>query len=388
MKTELRFLVYDPDKRGNDRYYVRLKINGLTRKRRIRQTFRDDAGEITKDFMAAYWAALADLRGAPAPEVKPVIVREDTFNWLFQQYYRSAMFKRLDPATQKDKRSVIDRFAEGAGDLPYKKYRREDMERSQQARVATPGAADKLVKVLRAVFNWAMSQKPPLMAQNPAVGIEPINRKKGGFHTWTPDEIDKYRGHWPIGTKARLAMEVMITIGARRSDAAMVGPPQEFVRDGARWIRFTAHKGRNRYPVEIESRLTADLVEAIEKTEIGSDTYVTSSRHTAYTVESFGNAFKRWCVEAHLLKCSAHGLRKAAAVAYAESGATAPELCAVFGWTNLRTAQIYIEQAEKRRMRRNAFDRREAYEKLKNVSLSATEKPNETNEGNSDGKSE
>ncbi|WFS04282.1 hypothetical protein [Rhizobium tumorigenes] len=68
---------------------------------------------------------------------------------------------------------------------------------------------------------------------------------------------------------------------------------------------------------------------------------------------------------------SSHGLRKAAAVAYAESGGTAPELMAIFGRSNLRTAQIYIEQASKRRMRANAFDRREEYKKKENVSLLA-----------------
>jgi integrase len=385
MKTELRYLVHDPDRRGNDRYYVRLKGR---RKLRIRQPFKDENGNITQDFMTAYWAALAELRGEAAAPEKKNTPRQDTFNWLFDQYYRSAAFKKFDPTTQKDKKSVLGRFAETAGDLPYKKYRREDMEKSQQARKATPGAADKLVKVLRAVFNWAMSQKPPLLAQNPAVGIETINRKKGGFHTWKPAEIDQFREHWKVGTMPRLAMEVMITIGARRSDAAKIGPKDEFIKDGKRWVRFTAYKGRNRHPVEIEARLTDELIAALEKTETGHGTFVSKAGGGPYTIESFGNAFSRWCDDAGLPQCSSHGLRKAAAVAYAESGATAPELMAVFGWSNLRTAQIYIEQAEKRRMRANAFERREEYEKRKSVPLLAPKSANETNEGKGDEKTE
>ncbi len=384
MKAQLRYLVYDPDKRGNDRYYVRLKIAGRFAKKRIRQRFKDDDGSITQEFMKAYWAALAELRGEAAAPKKKDTPREDTFDWLFEQYYRSAAFKKLDPATQKDKKSVLGRFAETAGELPYKKYRHEDMERSQQARKETPGAADKLVKVLRAVFNWAMKQKPPLLAHNPAVGIETINKKKGGFHTWKPAEIDQFRAHWTVGTTPRLAMEVMITIGARRSDAAKIGPSDEFVKDGNRWVRFTAHKGRNRHPVEIEARLTNELIEALEKGQSGQGTYITKAGGGAYTIESFGNAFSRWCDDAGLPQCSSHGLRKAAAVAYAESGATAPELMAVFGWSNLRTAQIYIEQAEKRRMRTNAFERREEYEKRKNVPLSAPKSTDETNEVKND----
>lgn len=382
MKTELRYLVHDPDKRGNDRYYVRLKGR---QKKRIRQTFKDADGNITKDFMEAYWAALAELRGEQIIE-KKLVLREETFNWLFDQYYRSPAFKRFDSATHKDKQSVLSRFAETAGELPYKKYRREDMEKSQQARAATPGAADKLVKVLRAVFNWAAQQKPPLMTHNPAVGIETINKKKSGFHTWSPAEIDQFRAHWALGTVPRLALEVMITVGARRSDAAKIGPADEFVKDGQRWLRFTAYKGRNRYPVEIESRLTPELIAAIDQTKIGNQTYVISARNTAYTIESFGNAFSRWCGEADLAHCSAHGLRKAAAVAYAESEATGPELMAVFGWSNLRTAQIYIEKAEKRRMRANAFERRAEYEKKRNVPLLETKGPIETKEEENDGK--
>jgi len=163
MKTELRYLLHDPDKRGNDRYYVRKR--GM-RKIRIRQIFKDAEGTITPEFMADYRAAIARLNGG-AVEQKPRGLREETFNWLFAQYYKSSMFAKLDPATQKDKRSVIDRFAAGAGELPYKKYRREDMEKSQQARKATPGAADKLVKVLCAVFNWGIAEKPPFEGKKP-----------------------------------------------------------------------------------------------------------------------------------------------------------------------------------------------------------------------------
>lgn len=382
MRTRLRFLVYDPDRRGNDRHYVRLKVGGAYKKKRIHEPLLDARGNVSEAFTSAYHAAVAELRGeAAAVPITVPLAKEDTFDWLFDQYYRSAAFKRFDVATQKDKKSVLRRFAESAGVLPYKKYRREDMERSQHARAAKPGAADKLVKVLRAVFNWAIDQKPPLASFNPCVGVESINKKKGGFHTWTPGEIDIFRAHWPVGSMPRLAMEVMISIGARRSDAAQIGPRNEFVKDGQRWLRFTAHKGRNRFPVEIEARLTSDLVEALENDEAKGSTYITSARGTPYTIESFGNAFSRWCGEAGLPQCSSHGLRKAAAVAYAESGATAPELMAVFGWSNLKTAQIYIEQAEKRRMRLNAFERRAEYESRKSASFPPTELSHETIEG-------
>ena len=42
-------------------------------------------------------------------------------------------------------------------------------------------------------------------------------------------------------------------------------------------------------------------------------------------------------------------------MAIAESGVTAPELCAVFGWGKLETAEIYIREANAARMSTNAF---------------------------------
>lgn len=379
MKTQLRYCVHDPDRNGNDRYYVRLK----GRKVRIHETFKDEKGEITKPFMTAYWAALDDLRGSTAVRA-PETPREDTWDWFCDQYYRSPKFKSYEPDTQRDKRSVLDRFCEAAGKLPYKKYRREDMEASQRKR--TPGAGDKLVKVVRALFTWAMDQKPPLATFNPAARVSKVNRSTEGFHTWTPEEIDRYRARWPLGTMPRLAMELMINIGARRSDAHRIGPRHEYVgRDGKRWIRFTAHKGRKLYPTTIDARLTDELIEALDKTPHGTDSYILSELKRPFTKESFSNAFKRWCVQADLPQCSSHGLRKAGAVLYAESGATAPELMALFGWSNMKTAQIYIQQADKRRMAVNAQERLALHKATQSVSNPAPKSADETNGAKSDG---
>ena len=83
MKTRLQYCVFDPDQRGNARYYVRLKGR---RKIRIHYPFEDGQGNITQDFMVAYWAALAVLKGEAAAEPqKPAPPRETTFNWLCDQ---------------------------------------------------------------------------------------------------------------------------------------------------------------------------------------------------------------------------------------------------------------------------------------------------------------
>jgi hypothetical protein len=66
-------------------------------------------------------------------------------------------------------------------------------------------------------------------------------------------------------------------------------------------------------------------------------------------------------------------------VILAENGATAPELCALFGWSKLETAEIYIREAQKRKMVQNAFARLDEYRNRKSVSVSNPKTANETN---------
>ena len=171
--------------------------------------------------MKAYFEALEALDGKRAAPKTP---REKTFYWLVDQYYRSPKFKSFDPLTQADKRSVLNRFCETAGNLPYASSARKTSRPARTSARATPAAADKLVKYLRSLFVWAIDKK--LATFNPAVGIAKINETEG-WHTWTPAEVDTYRKHHKIGTKARLALELMLNVGARISDASRIGRQHE-----------------------------------------------------------------------------------------------------------------------------------------------------------------
>jgi integrase len=367
IKTRLRYCVFDPDPNGNDRYYVRKPGRP---KIRIRESFEDAKGNITLEFMRAYFDALAVLDGTKATPKTP---REKTFFWLVDQYYRSTPFQKYDDLTKADKRGVLNRFCEGgAGDLPYAAYRKEDVERSRDKR--TPGAADKLVKYLRVMFDWAIKAKHT--THNPAVGVEKVNTESAGWHTWTPGEVDTFRECHKLGTKARLALELMINVGARVSDAARIGRQHE---DNG-WLKFVAWKNRNKKSRKtIECPIRPNLAAALAVTPTGDLTYLINDLGSAFTINGLGNKMRDWCDAAGLPQCSSHGLRKAAAVILAENGATAPELCALFGWSKLETAEIYIREAQKRTMVANAFTRLDEYRNRESVSLSGAKKQNETN---------
>lgn len=362
-KTRLKYLVYDPDPRGNERYYVR---KPGCKKIRIRALFTDPAGNITREFMDEYWAALE----GKALEKRPTVF-EGSFYWFVDQYYKSHEFKELDPETQKVKRGILNRFCEAAGDLPYKRFRQADVIRSRDKRRSTPAAADNLVKTLRRLFNWGIEQS--LAFHNPTNGVKKI-LKSEGHHTWTPEEVDQYRDVHPLGTSARLALELMINIGARRSDAASIGRQNE--KNG--WLKFIAKKNRRNKPVTIVVPILPQLRQAIDATKTGELTYLITSFGRPFTQAGFGNKFREWCDEAGLHHCTAHGLRKAASVKLAEAGAGAPELCAVFGWTKLETAEIYIRDVRKKELAANAFARLEDQSGNKIVPLSKHSPKRET----------
>ena len=368
IKTRLKHCVFDPDPNGNPRYYVRKPGH---KKIRIRETFEGADGHVTPEFMKAYFEALERSEGkAPAPPKAP---REKTLYWLVDQYYRSNKFKGFDLGTQADKRSVLNRYCQTVGDLPYAAVRKKDIEASQDKRRDTPGAADKLVKYLRALFTWAI--KNELATFNPAKGVERIHETVG-WHTWTAEEVDQYRQFYPIGTKARLALEIFLNVGARISDAARLGRGHEV----SGRLKFVAHKGRHNDKTRrtIDVPICSELATALANTPTGDMIYLVTESGQPFSINGLGNKMREWCDAAGLKHCSAHGLRKTSAVAMAESGASAPELCAIFGWSKLDTAEIYIREANKSRMSTNAFARLDEYRNRKSVSLSGTKSINET----------
>lgn len=363
IKTRLRYCVFDPDPNGNDRYYVRKPGQ---KKIRIRERFEDENGNISKEFMAAYWAALASK-----PDTAVKVIREETFNWLVDQYYRHEAFTGLDKGTQKARRSILDRFCDTAGDLPFKKYRREDLIRSRDKRRETPAAADVFVKTLRRLFNWAIEEGHT--TSNPTLGVKKIHRSDG-WHTWTRAEIEQYRAHYEMGSKERLALELMLSVGARRSDAVRLGRQHE--HEG--YLRFNAWKNRKHHSTPIDVPILPELEKAIRCTKTGDLTYLVTEQGVPYTVEGFGNVFRSWCTQAGLPHCSAHGLRKAAAVDLAEHGASHAEMCAIFGWKKQEMADVYIRAAQKRKLAANAFARLDERSGNKSVSFLRPEKADET----------
>jgi integrase len=83
-------------------------------------------------------------------------------------------------------------------------------------------SANMLRKRLSALMNFAIRAGD--VDRNPVLATKPYRVESEGFHTWTEDEIAQYEGHHPVGSTARLALDLMLWTGQRGGDARLMGP--------------------------------------------------------------------------------------------------------------------------------------------------------------------
>jgi integrase/recombinase XerD len=122
--------------------------------------------------------------------------------------------------------------------------------------------ANTRLKALNALFAWACEEKPEIAPHNPTFGVRKIKYATDGHHSWTPEEIAQYRERHPPGSKARLALDLLLYTGGRREDAVRFG--QQHVRSGR--VRFRQAKNEHRNPIEIDIPLHRELETSIAAT--------------------------------------------------------------------------------------------------------------------------
>lgn len=334
MQMRFKYLVEDVDRHGNVRIYVRVPGR---RKVRLRAKFGTD------EFLAAYTAAIDGHLSAPrqAREAK-----SGSFRHLCMRYYASATFDALDPATQAWRRRALDTVCRKHADKPVALMLPRHVRQLRDELKETPGAANQRLKALKALFAWACEDEPELAPQNPTLGVKKIKYATTGHHSWTADEVQQFRVRHPIGSKARLALDLLLYTGGRREDAVRLG--LQHVRNGR--VRFTQAKNEHRCPVEVDIPLHSKLRVTISATQSEHLTFLVTEYGKPYTPAGFGNAMRDWCDQANLHHCSAHGLRKACATALAEAGATAHEIASVTGHQSLEEIERYTRNAKRKRL--------------------------------------
>ncbi|WP_164829131.1 tyrosine-type recombinase/integrase [Sinorhizobium medicae] len=301
-------------------------------------------------YSEAFWTAYHR-----AKEAEPVSVGEPpvagSMGAAIQGYYRSAEFAQLAESTKQVYRRILDTFAEKHGHAAIAKMETKHVNMAIDQKAETPAAANILRKRLSSVFEYAKSIG--MIQVNPAKEAKRIKTKSKGYRSWTEADIAAYREKWKEGDPERIAMEVLLHTGLRRSDAVRLGW-QHIVDDA-----FVISTRKSQEIVELHIPLHSDLAFLFDLPR-GRETFISTIYGRARSEKAFTNWIREAAHEAGLpLSSSPHGLRKAACRRLAESGCTALEIMSITGHRDIKEIERYTKAASMKRLSRAAMAKSE-----------------------------
>lgn len=332
------------DRHGRRRHYYR-------RKGQRRVALPGAPG--SEEFMAAYAAARAQdvtTRAEAQRKTVEAKVQPRSITALVMAYYRTQDFLDLQPSTQKNYRHILDGFRAKHGDKGAASLETPHLEAIFNGMAGRPGAMRNLRKRLNMLFSLAV--RLGWRKDNPVRETRAPKVKSQGFAPWSDEEIQQFRNFWPSGSRERLALELLVCLGQRRSDTRLMGR-QHLV--GANKIRVVQQKGGKPLVIRIHARLQAEIEQ--HRTDL---TFVTTAYGAPFSDAGFTQWFVERAVKAGLSGRSPHGLRKAAGRHLAEAGCTAHQIMAILGHSSMGEAEKYTRSARQEVLADEAMDRLEA----------------------------
>jgi integrase len=296
-------------------------------------------------FMREYGNALEGVQ-EQRREIGAARTIPGSFDALCVSDYRAPEFRGLKASTQTVRRNIIERFRALHGTKPLKGLRHKHISEIIGAKADTPEAANNLLKVLKVLLDYAVSQE--MIDSNPATGVKRYKSRGDGIHTWSEEEIAQFELHHAIGSKPRLALALLLYTAQRRSDVVGMGK-QHITGDS---IAVRQQKTDTPLLIPIHPHL-AQALAAVPRSNL---TFLVTERGAPFTSAGFGNWFRDQCNAAGLPQCSAHGLRKAAATRLANAGASNEQIKAITGHRSDSALAPYTRAADQQRLARQALD--------------------------------
>jgi len=312
----------------------------------------------TDEFNRAYYGALTG--GVTTPVTGALLSSKGTLRWLCEQYFASADYKRLNEKTKRVRRQILETCWEEPvkpgsskqfGDIPLPVVTAKSIRVLRDRKAELPEAGNGRVKALRQVYAWATQPAVEMVLSNPARDVAYFKSGSEGHHSWSIAEVEKFEERHPIGTKARLALALLLYTMQRRGDVILFG--RQHVRDG--WLHFTQQKNKSRKPVTLDIPIHPDLQHVIDSSACGDLTFLVTEFGRGFSANGFGNWFRKKCDQAGLAHCSAHGLRKAGASRLADKGASEHQIMAMTGHQTSKEVTRYTRAARQKVLARSVL---------------------------------
>jgi integrase len=290
------------------------------------------------EFMEAYQTALA---GEAKLEIGAERSLPGSVNAAIAAFYWSRKFTKNKAITQQTDRNILEAFRAKHGDKRIALLEHRHIEAMVAEKKDTPSAQWHLLRVIRVLLSFTVEQK--MRRDNPALGIKLERVKTVGFHSWTEEELRQYEARHPIGSKARLALDLLLYTAGRKADVIALGPTN--MRNG-RFV-FTTSKTDAELNIPVAEPLAATLAAT---PMIGVKTFLVTEYGKPFTSAGFGIWFRKRCDEAGLRHCTAHGLRKAFLRRMAEAGCSEDYIASISGHKDMSEIRTYVRAADRARM--------------------------------------
>lgn len=299
----------------------------------------------TPEFMVEYQACLEGA-ALPAMNIGASRTKPGTMSALIAAYYGTPEFTGLRDSTKATYRGILERFREQHGEKRVATIERKHIKAIIGAMAETPSAANNLLDRIKALMGLALDIG--MRKDDPTVRLRGFRVQGEGFHTWTEDEIGRFEQRHPLGTKARLALALMLYTGQRRSDAVTMG-----------WQHVSGNRievCQQKTSARLSIRMHRNLQAVLAATPRENLTFLVTEYGKPFRPAGFGNWFRERCDEAGLPQCSAHGLRKAASRRLAEAGCSNQQIKAITGHKTDKEVSRYTAAADQGMLADQAMD--------------------------------
>src|SRR5262249_31532706 len=158
----------------------------------------------------------------------------DSFRALATRYFASPQFLSLSTTSQINYRGAIERFLVEHGHRRVDQMKREHVDAMLGKFADKPGAGIILLKRMRTLLRYAMDIG--WRESDPTAGVRAF--KSIEIHTWTESEISQFELRWSIGTKQRLAFDLLLYGPARQrrgADCAACSRRKDSCRSAKDW---------------------------------------------------------------------------------------------------------------------------------------------------------
>lgn len=320
---------------GNPRYYLRRKGQPLVK--------MPDLPPEDPAFLLAYAAAMG-MAKPPAP--RPIT---GTIGAGIEAFMRADHYLAVSKGTRDIWRRHLDKITASYGTARATELAPEHI-RADLGKHQGNTAVQRL-KVWRALCSWW--HEAGLTPINATTGIrKPKVAKTDGHPPWTRADVAKFRDHWPIDSRERLAMELILWTGARIGDVCTM---TEAIIDRTGWMRFRQIKtgGAVAIPITAAAPEWAEpdgqLIAALDARPARHLSLVVTAHGTPRSIKGAPQWFSA-AARAAGVKKTAHGLRKLRAIIMAENGASTHQIAAWTGHESLQEVEHYSRTADRARI--------------------------------------